>query len=119
MHILEFIKETSQDECREIGELILSFADSPRDANWRANMEAALSAVASPADQTRVQVIAAANRRVVALNDGLLADGTNHAKLLEEELARRGDKRNVREYAEAVSSGHLHSDVIHGDYARG
>ncbi|WP_187168710.1 hypothetical protein, partial [Enterococcus faecium] len=73
-----------------------------------------------PAELSQVAVLQRARERVQALNDGLLADGMNHEKLLGDELSRRGDDRSVDDYCRAVCSGNRspHSDVIHGDFAR-
>lgn len=68
------IAASSQEECRQIGSLFLSFADKPRDASWEADFARQLDAL--PEHVTgRAMVIADARRRVLAENERLWATG--------------------------------------------
>lgn len=120
MNILDLVTKLKPEECRELGELIVWLADRPRDASFYANIDLAMSKFQDPAELSQVAVLQRARERVQALNDGLLADGMNHQKLIADELARRGDDRPVDEYCRSVLPGGRlpHSDVIHGDIAR-
>ena len=116
MHVLEYLKRMTPAECREVGELFLSFADRPRDAAFVASLDLVLAKFQAVDSPGVAEALNAARRRVMALNDGLLAEGLNHEKLLAEELARRGDKRTAEEYCREVCGGSADSDVIHGQW---
>jgi len=120
VHPLEMLKRSTPDQCREIGEIFLSFVDRPRDDEFRAMIDTVLAKFADPGDADRAAAINAGRARVEALNTGLLADGMNHQKLIADELSRRGDGRSVDDYCRSVMAGDrlAHSDVIHGDIAR-
>lgn len=115
MDLMRTVERTSQAECREMGEILIAMSEMPRDATWHANIEAAMAPYRDPGEQSIKEVLNKARDRLYAMNDGFLRDGTNHAKLLEEELKRRGGKRSVEEYCRDVADGSTFSDVIHGD----
>lgn len=72
--LLKMIAASSQEECRQIGSLFLSFADKPRDASWEADFQRQLDAL--PEQVTgRSMVIADARRRVLAEQERLWASG--------------------------------------------
>lgn len=120
MHPLEMIKRATAEQCREIGEIFIWAADRPRDETFRANIDMVLVKFQDPGDADLAAAINSGRARVSALNSGLLADGMNHEKLIADELSRRGDDRSVDDYCRSVLGGAgSHSDVIHGDIARG
>lgn len=64
MDIITILERSTQAECREIGELFLSLADTPRGPGWEASMVAVRERFTSPADRDLVEAIRAGNERV-------------------------------------------------------
>lgn len=112
MSIKEAIIRSTQDECREIGEILVALAESPRDGTWRGKIESAFAPYESDQDRSLIAAIEKGRKRVEALGAGLVADGTDHETLLLAELHRRGDGRSVKDYCDDVAGGRLHSNVI-------
>lgn len=111
MEILHVIKNSSPEECREIGELILEMGTKPRTPQWHADIDTAIALHTGPKEKTLAERLEKAGNRMRALNDGLLADGMNHERLIADELLRRGDSRSLSEYLMEVCDGVSHSDV--------
>jgi len=93
MNLLDFLKRLSPDECREVGELFVFAADCPRNAAFHAHIEAAAAKFRDPKEDNLVAHVEAARERIRRLEEPLNRDGLNHRRLIEEELARRGDSR--------------------------
>lgn len=86
---IEMIAATSQDECRQLAELFASFADTPRDVHWRAQMRRTLAMYPEPPKTTVSLAIAAGRARVAANEDRLWAEGW-HPDQMREKLAEYG-----------------------------
>ncbi|MCB4861123.1 hypothetical protein K7W03_16145 [Sphingobium sp. PNB] len=108
--IISLVEMMTQEDCREMGKLLIEMADQPRDARWKAEMAMARDLAATPKQRTLADAITAGRQRVTALSDGLRADGMDHRTLIEAELVRRGDPRTYEQYRDAV--GAISSDVV-------
>lgn len=73
--LVEIIARSTQDECRQMGELFLSFATAPRDVHWDSQMRRTLSAFPHPPKSDMTLAIEAGRRRVQANEDALWAEG--------------------------------------------
>jgi hypothetical protein len=84
---IKLVASTSQDQCREMGELMTMLASSPRDHHWRMQMQKALENYPETPPSTIATSIAAARAQVKADNDELWATGWHpiqmRAKLVE------------------------------------
>lgn len=103
--MLDAVKNATSDQLREIGETFLWFADQKRDEVFLANIDMVIAKFRDPKEFDRAAALDRARARVMTLNDQLLADGLNHRRLLEDELARRGDTRSVDTYLADVGGG--------------
>lgn len=103
--MLNAVKNATSDQLREIGETFLWFADRERDEVFLANIDMVIAKFRDPKELDLGAAIERGRARVWALNDQLLADGLNHRRLLEEELARRGDARSAYAYLAEVGGG--------------
>ncbi|MBM7406916.1 MULTISPECIES: hypothetical protein [Sphingomonas] len=68
--LLQSIANSTPDECRQIGQLFLSFVDAPRDAVWEANFRRRLAAL--PVQASDLATLIAERRRYVAEYGGAL-----------------------------------------------
>lgn len=113
MDILNLIRRSTPEQCREMGELILEMGTKPRTREWYGQIDTAIALQPVPKEQNIAEAIEKGRARVMELNDGLLADGMNHEKLMIDELKRRGDGRTLPEYIADVCNGSAISDVMH------
>lgn len=104
MDIVSILRDGTASELREIGELFLNLADSPRDAGWQALLDASLAKFGGSQDFDLCRAIDAARKRVIASNRTFEADGMGHLQLIDAELRRRGDARTAAEYVDAAGS---------------
>jgi len=111
--LLSLVGRTTQEECREMGLLLLDLADRPRDANWTAMVRQADATIAanSPGDTNLANVIAERRRRFGKWHNMLLETGLDHRALIAKELQARGDYRSVAEFEKDVE-GWLESNVL-------
>lgn len=111
--IVEFIARSTQEECREIGQLILELAATPRDASWRLNMDIVRNKVRDPDQDDLVVHFERVKRTSLAFRDALHRDGMAHSQLIAGELARRGVSQSPDEYLREVHvpQGFANSDV--------
>jgi len=107
--IITFVEGTTQEQCRDLGNLLLELAEKPRDAKWKAWIGLTRDMMQKPEASSLVARIEQGRKRVAALSDGLLADGMGHQQLIEAELERRGDHRTFEQYRADV--GRIESDV--------
>ncbi|MEN2787566.1 hypothetical protein ACFOKI_02900 [Sphingomonas qilianensis] len=84
---ITLIASSSQDQCREMGELMTSLASSPRDHHWRMQMQKALDNYPEAPVSSIASAIEDGRARVKADNDELWATGWHpiqmRAKLVE------------------------------------
>lgn len=86
--MIEYLASTTQEQCREAGELFLSLADAPRDELWRANFRKRLAAMPEPnADFAKALE---QGRERVARRDAKLWERGWHPLQMERELRARG-----------------------------
>jgi hypothetical protein len=90
--IIAMVAHSSQDQCREMGEMLIALSKSPRDHHWSANMTKALEGFPAAPTSDLAQRMAAGRARVQARDDELRAAGWHpvqmRAKL--EELGYKG-----------------------------
>lgn len=63
------IAHTTQEQCREMGELMLALSESPRGSDWNIQMQKALENFPAPPPSDRATQLAAARKRIVAHRD--------------------------------------------------
>jgi len=107
--LIGMVEGTTQEQCRDLGTLLLELSEQPRDDKWKAFITMTRNQMETPQQRTLAAAIEAGNKRVAALSDGLRADGMDHRTLIEAELARRGDGRTFEQYRDSV--GGVRSDV--------
>ncbi|WP_454888685.1 hypothetical protein [Sphingobium indicum] len=108
--LIGMVAATTQDQCRDLGNLLLDLAEQPRDDKWKAFIVMTRNQMETPQQRTLAAAIEAGNKRVTAISDGLHADGMDHRTLIEAELARRGDGRTFEQYRDSV--GGVRSNAI-------
>ena len=86
--VIEFLAQTTQEKCREVGELFLSLADAPRDELWRASFRQKLAAMPAP-NSDFAKGLKDARERVNAEQAKLWRRGW-HPVQMERELIARG-----------------------------
>lgn len=91
-HWMELIARSTPDECREIGRLMLSLADDPRDIGWKSRFAAALSQMPLKAEAGLAESIRQGRARLQQRDDELLATGWHPDQMRQklEELGYRG-----------------------------
>lgn len=72
--ILRMIKNTTQAECREIGELFVRLADAPRDAGWQSSMRRALAQFPAAPASDLAQALQEGRKRVARRGRRALGD---------------------------------------------
>ncbi|KAA9019837.1 hypothetical protein [Sphingobium limneticum] len=102
--LVGMVETTTQEQCRDLGNLLLELADQPRDAKWKAFISMTRSQMETPEQRTIASAIEAGNRRVEAASDALRADGMDHRTLIEAELARRGDGRTFEHFRNSIGA---------------
>ena len=115
--LLSLVGRTTQEECREMGLLLLELADRPRDANWSAMVRQAEGVIGLPGSENPANVIAERRKRFAKWHDMLVASGLDHRTLIANELQVRGDERSVAELEKDLD-GWLESNVLHSHLRR-
>lgn len=110
---VEFLSRSTQAECRELGQLILALADSPRDAAWRVNMDIVRAKVREPEQDDLVAHFNKVKNTTLAFRDALHRDGLAHSQLIAGELSRRGVSQSPSDYLREKlgPQGYADSDV--------
>lgn len=102
--MLDAVKNATSEQLREIGETFLWFADQQRDEVFLANIDIVIAKFRDPREDDIAAHLEAARERMRKLEEPLIRDGLNHRRLMEEELARRGDARSVTEYLRDIDA---------------
>lgn len=97
MSFLRTLMKATPDECREIGNLVLAMADEKRDAAWEGSMTAAIERF-EPEQTTDLKEIYERLEAKRPVLDFMYRDGLSHSQLLEAELKRRGEDRDIYTY---------------------
>lgn len=87
--LIAIIARSSQDECRQMGDLFLSFASAPRDVHWDAQMRRTLMMFPDPPKSDITIAIEQGRARVAKYEDELWAAGW-HPLQMKKELEARG-----------------------------
>ncbi|BBD01879.1 MULTISPECIES: hypothetical protein [Sphingobium] len=110
--IISFLERSTQEQCRELGNLLLEYAEIPRGQKMQEQM-ILIRSMMPPEDQDMAAAIERGRNRVRALSNGMRADGMDHQALIEAELKRRGDTRTFEQYRDDI--GGVHSDAHYRD----
>lgn len=73
--LIAIIAKSTQDECKQMGQLFASFASAPRDVHWESQMRRTLALFPNPPKSDLTVAIEAARQRVKADEDERYADG--------------------------------------------
>lgn len=112
--IISFLERSTQEQCRELGNLLLEYAEIPRGQKMQEQMILIRSVMPrEDQDHDMAAAIERGRKRVRALSDGMRADGMDHRTLIEAELKRRGDGRSFEQYRD--ETGGVHSDACYRD----
>ncbi len=90
--LMEVVAKSSQDECREIGEMLLALAQSPRDKMWQFKMTQALAQFPEPKSDLASRMQEA--RKRLAAEDAELWKAGWHPSQMIKELLDRGYRGN-------------------------
>lgn len=102
--MLNAVKNATSEQLREIGETFLWFADRERDEVFLANIDMVIAKFRDPKENDIAAHMEAARERMRKLEEPLIRDGLNHWRLMEEELARRGEARSVVDYLRDIDA---------------
>lgn len=91
--IIAMVAHSSQDQCREMGEMLIALSKSPRDHHWSANMTKALEGFPAAPASDLAKAIDAGNARVRKHNDELWRQGWHPCQMRKklEELGYEGE----------------------------
>ncbi|ODP39365.1 hypothetical protein BFL28_11190 [Sphingomonas turrisvirgatae] len=81
--MLKLVRASSQDECREMGEILLDLAKKPRDAMWQTSIDMVLARFPAAPVPTIVQAIQEGRARVQRENDELMRTGWHPIQMRE------------------------------------
>lgn len=85
--LMEVVAKSSQDECREIGEMLLALAQSPRDKMWQFKMAQALAQFPETKSDLATS-IQQAKQRLAAADADLWKAGWHPSQMVKELLDR-------------------------------
>lgn len=114
MDILRIIRNSTPEQCKEMGETISELGGKPRTADWYAKIDTAIAMQPQSEEQASLKRIYDRLALKQPALDALHADGLSHSQLLKEELQRRGDDRDIYAYLSEVTGEcgvTPHSDV--------
>ncbi|CAN5349712.1 hypothetical protein BH10PSE12_BH10PSE12_18880 [soil metagenome] len=93
MSVTDFIAllgRTSQEDCRELGQILMDLAEAPRDTRWKATVREVASRFQTPQQQGLADRLGSSRHRFIEAHDKLRALGLDHRALITAELVRRG-----------------------------
>jgi hypothetical protein len=92
--LIGIIARSTQDECKQMGDLFLSFASAARDVHWESQMRRTLAMFPDPPQGDLVNAIMAGRERVARHNKELWDEGWHPVQMRQklEELGHTGNQ---------------------------
>lgn len=100
--IVSFLEVSTQQQCRDLGNLLLEYADVPRGEKMQEQIALIRSMLPPSKDQDLASRLELARQRVYRQSHALRADGMDYRALVVAELSRRGDARSFEQYRQDV-----------------
>jgi hypothetical protein len=116
--MVAIIAKSTQDECRQMGALFMSFAEVPRDVNWESQMRHAMMMYPEPPKSGIAEWLESSRAKYTASNDEMWRAGWHPVQMRKklEELGYTGEAESTAWQDPADVDFHRHPAAVEGEF---